>query len=500
MDWFANLGGGFLTALSLQNTFLCFVGVMLGTAIGVLPGVGPLVTIAILLPLTYALEPTSALIMLSGIYYGAQYGGSTTAILVNLPGESSSVVTCIDGHQMARRGRAGSALAIAALGSFFAGTVGTLMIAAFSPYLSKVALSFSPAAYFSLMVLGLVAAITLASGGLLKAVGMMLIGLLLGMVGTDLTTGTPRYTFGTFELLDGIEFTALAMGVFAFGDVMANASRADDRSLVDTRISRLWPTREEFREAWPAVLRGTGLGSVLGLLPGGGATLSSFTAYSIEKKLSRTPENFGKGAVAGVAAPEAANNAGAQSSFIPMLTLGIPSNGVMAMMIGAMMIHNIIPGPEVMTRNADLFWALIASMWIGNLMLVIINLPMIGLWVRLLRIPYDVLFPAILVFSMIGLYSISNDTTAILIAAVFGLAGYFFNRLGCEPAPLLLGFILGPMIEVFARRALLLSRGDPSTFVTQPLSAVMLALAIILLASVLFPNIRRRREQVFVED
>ncbi|MBD9389037.1 tripartite tricarboxylate transporter permease [Rhizobium sp. CG4] len=500
MDWFANLAGGFETAVTLNNIMLCFIGVLLGTAIGVLPGVGPLVTIAILLPLTYSLEPTSALIMLSGIYYGAQYGGSTTAILVNLPGESGSVVTCIDGNAMARNGRAGSALAIAALGSFFAGTVGTLMIAAFSPYLSKIALSFGPADYFSLMVLGLVAAIVLASGGLLKAFGMILVGILLGSVGTDLTTGTARYTFGTFELLDGLEFTALAMGLFAIGDIIANASKTHDRSMVKGKVTDLWPNKQEFKEAWPAVLRGTALGSLLGLLPGGGATLSSFASYSIEKKLSKHPERFGKGAPAGVAAPESANNAGAQSAFIPMLTLGLPSNGVMAMMIGAMMIHNIVPGPEVMTRNADLFWGLVASMWIGNFLLVIINLPLIGIWVRLLRLPYNMLFPAILIFSLVGLYSIGNSSAPILMAAGFGILGYLFNRLGCEPAPLLLGFILGPMIEVYMRRALLLSKGDVSVFVTQPLSLVLLLTALALLISVLSPVVRRKREEVFVED
>ncbi|MCO5966257.1 tripartite tricarboxylate transporter permease [Sinorhizobium meliloti] len=500
MEWLSHLSGGFATAVSLHNLALCFTGVMLGTAIGVLPGVGPLVTIAILIPMTYALEPTSALIMLAGIYYGAQYGGSTTAILVNLPGESGSVVTCIDGHTMARNGRAGAALAIAALGSFFAGTVGTLLIAGFAPYLSKIALSFAPADYFSLMVLGLVAAVVLASGGLLKAFGMILIGLLLGTVGIDLTTGTPRYTFGSFELVDGLDFTALAMGLFAFGDIMANAGKTHDRQVMQGSIRALWPNRQEFREAWPAVLRGTALGSILGLLPGGGATLSSFASYAIEKKISRTPERFGNGAPAGVAAPEAANNAGAQSSFIPMLTLGIPSNGVMAMMIGAMMIHNIVPGPEVMSRNADLFWGLVASMWIGNLLLVVINLPLIGLWVSFLRIPYAYLFLAILVFSMIGLYSITNSSVQIFMAAGFGALGYAVNRLGCEPAPLLLGFILGPMIEVYARRALLLSHGDPSVFLTEPLSAVLLLTALGLLASVLSPSIRRRREEVFAEE
>lgn len=497
---FSNLAMGFGAAATPINLGLCFIGALVGTLIGVLPGLGPIATIAILLPITFYLDPLGALIMLAGIYYGAQYGGSTTAILVNLPGESGSVVTCIDGHTMARNGRAGAALAIAAIGSFFAGTVGTLLIAGFAPYLSKIALSFAPADYFSLMVLGLVAAVVLASGGLLKAFGMILIGLLLGTVGIDLTTGTPRYTFGSFDLVDGLDFTALAMGLFAFGDIMANAGKTHDRQMMQGSIRGLWPNRQEFREAWPAVLRGTALGSILGLLPGGGATLSSFASYSIEKKISRTPERFGNGAPAGVAAPEAANNAGAQSSFIPMLTLGIPSNGVMAMMIGAMMIHNIVPGPEVMSRNADLFWGLVASMWIGNLLLVIINLPLIGLWVSFLRIPYAYLFLGILVFSMIGLYSITNSSVQIFMAAGFGVLGYAVNRLGCEPAPLLLGFILGPMIEVYARRALLLSQGDPSVFVTEPLSAVLLLTALGLLASVLSPSIRRRREEVFAEE
>jgi TctA family transporter len=495
-----HLAAGFSTALSLQNSVFCFIGVLLGTAIGVLPGLGPLATIAMLLPMTYALEPVSALIMLAGIYYGAQYGGSTTAILVNLPGESSSVVTCLDGHQMARNGRAGAALAIAALGSFFAGTVGTLLIAAFSPVLSQLALSFGPAEYFSLMVLGLIAAVVLASGGMLKAIAMVLVGLLLGSVGTDVSSGVQRFTFGSFELVDGIDFVALAMGLFAFSDIMANARSSGARALSTESIGGLWPNREEFRASWPAVLRGTALGSVLGLLPGGGATLSSFASYTIEKKLSATPERFGRGAPAGVAAPEAANNAGAQSSFIPMLTLGIPSNGVMALMIGALMIHDIVPGPQVMTANADLFWALVASMWIGNLMLVVINLPLIGLWVKLLKVPYVILFPAILVFSTVGLFSVKNSVGAIYAGAIIGILGYLLSRLKCEPAPLLLGFILGPMVEEYMRRALLLSRGDPSVFVTRPLSAAMLALAAVLLVTIVSPLVRRKREEIFVED
>lgn len=500
MDMISNLASGFDTALTIQNILFCFIGVLLGTAIGVLPGLGPLATIAMLLPMTYSLEPVSALIMLSGIYYGAQYGGSTTAILVNLPGESGSVVTCLDGHQMARNGRAGSALAIAALGSFFAGTVGTLLIAAFSPYLSRLAMSFGPAEYFSLMVLGLVAAVVLAAGGLLKAIAMILVGLLLGSVGTDVTSGVQRFTFGSFELVDGLEFVALAMGLFAFSDIIANAGGKEDRKLLTENVGGLWPSREEFKQSWKPVLRGTALGSFLGLLPGGGATLSSFASYMIEKKISKTPEIFGKGAPAGVAAPEAANNAGAQSSFIPMLTLGIPGNGVMAMMIGAMMIHDIVPGPEVMTKNADLFWGLVASMWIGNLMLVVINLPLIGIWVRFLKIPYSMLYPAIIIFSMIGLYSVENRISAIYMGAGFALVGYILNRLRCEPAPLLLGFILGPMMEEYLRRAMLLSRGDPSVFVTRPLSAVLLLLTVLLLITIVSPFVRRKRKEVFVED
>ncbi|PXW55119.1 TctA family transporter [Chelatococcus asaccharovorans] len=501
MDMLSHLASGFDTALTLQNIMFCFIGVLLGTAIGVLPGLGPLATIAMLLPMTYALEPVSALIMLSGIYYGAQYGGSTTAILVNLPGESGSVVTCLDGHQMARKGRAGSALAIAALGSFFAGTVGTLLIAGFSPYLSRIAMSFGPAEYFSLMVLGLVAAVVLASGGLLKAIAMILVGLLLGTVGTDVTSGVQRFTFGSFELVDGLEFVALAMGLFAFSDIIGNAAGKDEeRKLVTDNVGGLWPSREEFRLSWKPVLRGTALGSFLGLLPGGGATLSSFASYMIEKKISKTPERFGTGAPEGVAAPEAANNAGAQSSFIPMLTLGIPGNGVMAMMIGAMMIHDIVPGPQVMTANADLFWGLVASMWIGNLMLVVINLPLIGIWVRFLKIPYSMLYPAIVIFSMIGLYTVQNRISAIYMGAGFAVAGYILNRLKCEPAPLLLGFILGPMMEEYLRRAMLLSRGDPSVFVTRPLSAAMLFLTAILLFTIVSPFVRKKRKEVFVED
>lgn len=500
MDVLAHLALGFGESLAPMNLFYCFIGVLLGTAIGVLPGLGPLATISMLLPLTYALGPIPALIMLAGIYYGAQYGGSTTAILVNLPGESSSVVTAIDGHKMAQAGRAGAALAIAALASVFAGTVSTAVVAGFSPILSGVALSFGSAEYFSLMVLGLIAAVILAHGSLVKAIGMVLVGLILGCVGIDVNSGTDRFTFGVIELSSGLEFVAIAMGLFAFADIINNVGEKTTGETLIHKITRLWPSKEEFRQAAPAATRGTILGSVLGILPGGGAALASFSSYTMEKKVSRHPERFGNGAVEGVAGPEAANNAAAQTSFIPMLTLGIPSNGVMALMMGAMMIHNIAPGPQVMTTNPDLFWALVTSMWVGNVMLVLLNLPLVGIWVKLISVPYRVLYPAILMFCVIGLYSIQNQTFEILTAAVFGAVGYFLLRMRCEPAPLLLGFILGPMLEENLRRSLLLSRGDPSTFITRPISATMLVIALALLLTVLLPVFSRKRQEVFAEE
>jgi putative tricarboxylic transport membrane protein len=500
MELLDHLALGFSVALSFENLFYCFMGVLLGTAIGVLPGLGPLPTTAMLLPLTFTLEPTSALIMLSGIYYGAQYGGSTTAILVNLPGESSSVVTCLDGYQMARQGRAGPALAIAALGSFFAGTVATLFIAAAAPALAKIAFIFGPAEYFSLITLGLICAVMLAGGSILKALAMVVTGLALGLVGTDVNSGTTRYTFGIVELWDGLEFVAVAMGVFAFAEIMANVTQKQDRQILAEKITNLWPSRKDFREAAPAVVRGTMLGSILGVLPGGGAVLSSFTSYAVEKRISKTPEMFGKGAVAGLAGPESANNAGAQASFIPMLTLGIPANALLALLIGAMMIHNIQPGPQVMTRNPELFWGLIASMWLGNLMLVVLNLPLVGLWVKLLKVPYHVLFPAIVVFCCIGVYSIDNASFDILVAAAFGVAGFVFAKLKCEAAPLLLGFILGPMVEENFRRAMLLSHGGIGTFVERPLSLALLSLALLLTVVVSLPFIRRRRKDVFISE
>ncbi|MEY3104722.1 MAG: hypothetical protein RJA72_754 [Pseudomonadota bacterium] len=444
----SNLAIGFSAAATAQNLLYCFIGVTLGTLIGVLPGIGPLATIAMLLPATYKMtDPTSALIMLAGIYYGAQYGGSTTAILVNLPGESSSVVTTLDGYQMARRGRAGPALAVAAVASFFAGTVATFLIAAFAPPLAEVAFKFGPAEYFSLMVLGLIAAVVLAHGSIIKALAMVVLGLLLGMIGTDVNSGVARFSFDLPELSDGIEFVAVAMGMFGFAEIILNLEQRENREVFTSKVGGLLPSGEEIKQSVGPVIRGTMLGSFLGILPGGGAVLSSFSAYALEKKISKTPERFGKGAIEGVAGPEAANNSGAQTSFIPMLTLGIPTTPVMALMVAAMMIHNIQPGPQVMTSNPTLFWGLIASMWVGNLMLVILNLPLIGLWIKLLSVPYRVLFPAILLFCAIGAYSINNNVFDVFMTIPFAILGYLFKKFDCEPAPLLLGFVLGKLME-----------------------------------------------------
>jgi len=499
MELFNHLAVGFGVALTPINLLYALIGTLLGTLIGVLPGIGPVATIAMLLPTTYALQPVSALIMLAGIYYGAQYGGSTTAILVNMPGESSSVVTCLDGYQMARRGQAGAALAIAALGSFFAGTCATVLVAAVSLPLSALALKFGPAEYFSLMVLGLIGAVVLAHGSLVKAIAMIVLGLLLGIVGTDVNSGVARFDFGIPELSDGIGVVVVAMGLFGFSEIILNLESTEKRELITTKLRGMWPTKAQFKLAAPAVLRGTALGSVLGVLPGGGAMLSSFASYSIEKKLAKDPSQFGKGAIQGVAGPESANNAGAQTSFIPLLTLGIPENAVMAMMVGAMMIHNIQPGPQVMTSNPGLFWGLVASMWVGNLMLVVLNLPLIGIWIKLLTVPYRMLYPAILLFCAIGVYTVNNTSFDVMQTAFFGFLGVLFAKLECEPAPLLLGFVLGPMMEENLRRALLLSRGDPTVFATRPISAGLLAAAILLVLVIALPNIRRQREEAFQE-
>jgi len=499
IDLFSHLWMGFSVALSPWNLLICLVGCLLGTLIGVLPGIGPTATVAMLMPITFYLSPVSAMIMLAGVYYGSQYGGSTTAILVNIPGEASSVVTCLDGYAMALQGRAGSALAVAALASFFAGTVTTIAIAVAGPPLARIALLFHSADYVSVMILGLVSAMVLAHGSLLKASAMIVLGVFLGLVGTDVNTGEPRYTLGIPDLYDGIGFVPVAMGMFGVAEIILNLEETQGRDLITKEINRLWPTRDDFRLAWPATVRGTLIGLGLGILPGSGATVGSFAGYSLEKKVARDPSRCGKGAVEGVAGPEAANNAAAQANFIPMLSLGLPANALMAMMIGALMIHGITPGPMVIEKQPVLFWGLVASMWIGNLMLVVINLPLIGIWVKLLQIPYRYLFPAILLFCCIGVYSLHNSIVEVAFMAFFGVLGYFLKKLECEPAPLLLGLILGPMLEENFRRAMIVSGGDLTVFVTRPISLSLLVISSLLMLAVVVPAIRKGREVAFKE-
>src|SRR6187455_2431755 len=498
-DLISNLWLGMGVAVTPTNVGLCLIGALVGTLIGVLPGIGSLATIAMLLPITFGLPPVGALIMLAGIYYGAQYGGSTTSILINIPGESSSVVTALDGHQMAKQGRAGPALAIAAIGSFIAGCFSTVLVAALGAPLTSLALLFGPAEYFSLMVLGLVFAVVLARGSILKAIAMILFGLLLSTVGSDIETGQSRLSFDIPELADGIGFVTVAMGVFGYAEIMRNLEMEESREIVQSKITGLMPTMKDFKDSFGAIMRGTALGSLLGILPGGGAVIAAFAAYTFEKKISKTPERFGHGAIEGVAAPESANNAAAQTSFIPLLTLGIPPNAVMALMVGAMTIHGIVPGPQVMTKQPELFWGMIASMWLGNLMLVIINLPLVGVWVTLLRVPYRLLYPSIIVFCCIGIYSINNSPTDVVIAAIFGLVGYWLAKHDFEPAPLVLAFVLGPLMEENLRRAMLIARGDATVFLTRPISATLIALAAALLVLAALPMIRKRRDEVFVE-
>jgi putative tricarboxylic transport membrane protein len=500
MDLLANLGLGFTTALSPENVLYCFVGVLLGTLVGVLPGIGPTATIAMLLPITFSFEPVTALIMLAGIYYGAQYGGSTTAILINLPGETSSAVTAIDGHEMARSGRAGPALATAALGSFFGGTVAIFILVLFAPVLANIALEFGSAEFFSLVVLGLIASIALARGSTTKALGMIVLGLLLGTVGQDIYTGTPRFTFGVRELFSGINFVSVAVGMFGVAEILRNLEDEATRSVVVGKVKNLWLSRQEFRTIVAPVLRGTALGSVLGVLPGAGHVLASFASYSLEKRVSRHPEKFGHGAIEGVAGPETANNAAAQTSFIPLLTLGLPAHPVMALMVGAFIIHGITPGPNVITDEPALFWGLVASMWIGNLMLILLNLPLIGIWVKLLTVPYNVLVPAIVAFACIGTYSLNLNPFDVYGIAFFGILGYFLVKLGCEPAPLLLGFVLGPLLEQHLRRALIISHGDPTVFLTRPISLALLIAAAIAIVIAVLPSIRKKRDVVFQEE
>jgi TctA family transporter len=499
MDFVNNLAFGLSVAASPMNLLYCFVGVTLGTFIGVLPGVGPLVTIAVLLPLTFGLPPEASIIMLAGIYYGAAYGGSTTAILVNIPGETSSVVTCLDGHQMARQGRAGPALAVAAISSFIAGCFGTVLIAAAAPPLTELALQFGPAEYFSMILMALVMTAALTQGSLWKAAAMGFAGVLFGLVGTDITSGVRRFTFGSQHLAEGIDFVVIAMGLFAIADIVSNLARPEAKDAAVSTIGRLMPSRQDVRDSSGAVVRGTLVGSLLGILPGAGQSIASFTSYAIETRVNRNRHLFGKGAVAGVAAPEAANNAAAQTAFIPTLTLGLPGSATMALVLGALMIQGIAPGPRVIVDHPDLFWGLVVSMWIGNIMLVILNLPLVGIWVKLLKVPYKWLYPAILMFSCIGVYSVSNSSFDVVLAAVFGLLGYMFLKLRCEPAPFILGFVLGPMIEDNFRRAMLLSRGDFSVFITEPISAGFLAVTLLAVAAMSWPSVRHKKEEAVQE-
>ncbi|MGO4667979.1 tripartite tricarboxylate transporter permease [Bosea sp. 2RAB26] len=500
MEMLEHFALGFGVAMTVQNLTYCLLGVALGTLIGVLPGVGPLVTISMLLPITFGLPPVSALIMLSGIYYGAQYGGSTTAILVNLPGETSSAVTCLDGYQMARNGRAGAALATAAISSFVAGCIGTLLIVLLGTPLAGWALQFGAPEYFSLMVMGLVSASVLSHGDMLKALAMVVVGLLLGLIGTDVNSGMERYTFGLPELAGGIGFTVLAVGIFALSEVVMNLEQKEERGIFKANIAGLMPSLSDLKAITLPTLRGTAIGSFFGILPGTGPSISSFSAYMLEKKLARDPSRFGQGAIEGVAAPEAANNAAAQTAFIPTLTLGIPGSATMALILGALVMNGVQPGPTVMTRNPELFWGVIASMFIGNVMLVALNLPLVGIWVRLLSVPYRWLFPSIIMFCAVGNYSINGSAIDVYLCAGIGVLGYVLAKLDCPPAPLVLGFVLGPLMEESIRRALLLSQGDFTVFLTSPISLGFLIVTMLLLGSMVLPAIRRGKERVDREE
>lgn len=502
MDILGGLYLGMTVAMDPWNLVFCLAGCLIGTLVGVLPGLGPTATIAILLPATFSMPPVTGLITLAGIYYGAQYGGSITSILLRLPGEASSVVTVIDGHAMTRNGRGGAALAISAWGSFVAGTIATAFIALLAPVVINLVIGFGAAEYFMLMVVGLIACVVLANGSIARAVAMILLGLLLGMVGTDVNRGVLRFNFGFNELAEGIPFVPVVVGLFGIAEILVvleRAARGQSTVATISPVSSLWPTRREVRQAAPAVLRGTGIGLILGMLPGGGALLASFVAYAAEKKLSRNPERFGKGAVEGVAAPESANNAGAQTAFIPLLTLGLPTNAIMALIIGTMMIHGVNPGPRVISTQPQLFWGVVVSMWIGNVMLLIINLPMVRLWVQLLKIPYHVLYPIILAMSIIGVYSVNYRAFDVYAALLFAFFGYALNKWRCEAAPFVLAFILGPMMEEYFRRTLLLSDGDFTVFVTRPVSLALSIVAVGLLAIVVLPGIKTLRRTAFAE-
>jgi TctA family transporter len=495
-ELFPNLALGFSVALTLQNLMYCFIGVFLGTLIGVLPGIGPLATMSMLLPLTFVLPPVAALIMLAGIYYGSDYGGSTTAILINLPGEGSSVVTLLEGHPMAQQGRAGAALGIAALGSFFAGCVGTLLIALVGPPLTGLALKFNSPEYFALMLMALVCASVVGSGSLLKSLGMVVVGLLLGIVGTDVSSGKLRFTFGVDELSDGVGIAVVAMGVFGLAEIVRNLAAPElTHTILRGRIKGLLPSWQDLKISFGPMLRGSSIGAIFGPLPGLGGTMSSFTSYMVEKKLAKDPSRFGKGAIEGVAGPESANNACAQTTFVPMLTLGIPPSASMAIMLGAMMMQGITPGPQVMTGRPELFWGLIASMWIGNLMLVLLNLPLIGIWVKLLQVPYRLLFPIIMTFMAIGVYSLNTAGFDVMLMAFFGFAGYALGKLGCSFPQVILAMVLGPAMEENFRRAMELSNGDPSVFFTRPISGGFMIATGALLLVFIVPAVRRRQRK-----
>ncbi len=493
MDILSSLALGFGVALQPANLLACFIGVFIGTLVGVLPGIGPVSAMALLLPVTLSGSPEAGIIMMSGIYYGSMYGGSTTSILVNIPGEAASVVTCIDGHEMAKQGRAGPALGMAALGSFIAGTFAIILLMLIAPHLARFAVAFGPPEYFSLMLLGLTILAFMTQGSIAKALLMACLGIVLGLVGIDQINATARLTFDRLELIDGVGLVPVVMGLFGVAEILTNLENAQKREIMQARIGSLWPSRADWAASrWP-LARGTVLGFFLGVLPGGGAVIASFASYAIEKKLSKTPERFGKGAIEGVAGPEAANNAAAGGAFIPLLTLGIPPNVVMALLLGAFIVHGLQPGPLMMTQNPQVFWGIVASMYIGNVMLLILNLPLIGMWVQVLKVPYKILFPMILLFCIIGVFCSGNAAFDVLVMTVFGVLGYLFRKFGYEAAPLVLAFVLGPLLENNLRKSLLLSQGDFRVFVERPISLVCLALAALALAAALLPGLAARR-------
>jgi putative tricarboxylic transport membrane protein len=500
MDFWNAMQIGFANALQPMNILYCFLGVFIGTLIGVLPGIGPSGAIAILMPVTFNISSLSAIIILAGIYYGAMYGGSTTSILVNIPGEAASVVTCIDGYQMARKGRAGPALGISAFGSFIAGISGIILLAILAPSLAQVALDFGPPEFFSLMVLGLTLVIYLGSSSIVKALMMAAFGVVLGCIGQDPILGTPRLTYGIEALFDGVDLIPVIMGLFGISEVLINLEKKEHREIYETKIQGLLPNRDDWKVSAKPIIRGTLLGFFLGIVPGGGALLASFASYAIEKKFSKRPEKFGTGAIEGVAGPETANNAGTMGAMVPLLTLGIPSNVAMALLLAALIIHGTHPGPMLISNHPDLFWGILASMILGNFLLLLLNLPLIGIWVKVLKIPYKVLFPLILMFCLIGAYSVHLNPVDILIMLFFGALGYVMKKYEYDGAPLVLAFILGPMMETALRQSLIVSHGNFGIFLTRPYSLVALVTALLFLAFPLIPFMRKKREKIIAEQ